>query len=261
MFSSVVVQGAIVETVYTVLLVFVFGMSALTWWGTSRRATRYGRYMKDGQKNTVPAKVGWLAFESPQLIAFAVTFWLSTDGPTNVALGLFVIWQGHYTYRALIYPLLRRDSEKRFPIGGIIAGLCFNSINGFLNGYAISHATHLNAEWLSDPRFMLGAILFAAGWLTNVHSDMVLIRLRNQTFEGYSIPKGGWFRWVSCPNYGGEIAMWCGFAVMSWTLAGLAFAVFTIANLFPRALSHHKWYLRTFDDYPPERKAIIPMVL
>ncbi|MDH5284165.1 MAG: 3-oxo-5-alpha-steroid 4-dehydrogenase, partial [Gemmatimonadota bacterium] len=32
----------------------------------------------------------------------------------------------------------------------------------------------------------------------------------------------------------------------------------TVANLAPRAWSHHRWYLEKFPDYPPDRKALIP---
>ena len=37
--------------------------------------------------------------------------------------------------------------------------------------------------------------------------------------------------------------------------------VWVIANLFPRALSHHKWYKEKFSDYPKNRKAIIPGII
>ena len=40
--------------------------------------------------------------------------------------------------------------------------------------------------------------------------------------------------------------------------SGLAFAVWTIANLAPRARSNHLWYRQTFPDYPAERKALLP---
>ena len=46
--------------------------------------------------------------------------------------------------------------------------------------------------------------------------------------------------------------------ISNQALAGWAFAVFTIANLAPRALTHHKWYRAQFPDYPPERRALIP---
>ena len=52
-----------------------------------------------------------------------------------------------------------------------------------------------------------------------------------------------------------------GFALAAWTFPGLVFAFFTFANLFPRALDHHKWYRGKFDDYPKSRRAIVPFVL
>ena len=75
------------------------------------------------------------------------------------------------------------------------------------------------------------------------------------------IAKVGFFRFVSCPNYLGEIVEWTGWAIISWSLPGLAFAVWTAANLLPRALTHHRWYRQNFPDYPRDRKAILPLLL
>ena len=41
----------------------------------------------------------------------------------------------------------------------------------------------------------------------------------------------------------------------------VAFATYTLANLLPRGLSHHHWYLEKFEDYPKNRKAFIPFLL
>ncbi|NTV19491.1 MAG: 3-oxo-5-alpha-steroid 4-dehydrogenase, partial [Bacteroidales bacterium] len=41
---------------------------------------------------------------------------------------------------------------------------------------------------------------------------------------------------------------------------GLSFVVWSIINLLPRALHHHKWYKATFSDYPTTRKALIPFI-
>ncbi|HTO73850.1 MAG TPA: DUF1295 domain-containing protein, partial [Gemmatimonadales bacterium] len=71
-------------------------------------------------------------------------------------------------------------------------------------------------------------------------------------------PDGGVFRWVSCANYFGEIVEWTGFALAAMTPAAWAFAAFTAANLVPRGWAHHRWYRRTFPDYPPERRAVLP---
>jgi ABC-type transport system involved in cytochrome c biogenesis permease subunit len=48
---------------------------------------------------------------------------------------------------------------------------------------------------------------------------------------------------------------------MTWSLPGLAFFVFTFANLFPRAVSSHKWYREHFQEYPKKRKSIIPFIV
>jgi steroid 5-alpha reductase family enzyme len=131
-----------------------------------------------------------------------------------------------------------------------------------LNGsYTSTYGSHLDAAWASDPRFAAGILLFAAGYALNKHSDAVLRNLRGPGETGYKIPQGGGYRWVSSPNYLGELITWTGFAVASWSPAALSFVVMTAANLVPRALTHHRWYREKFPDYPPERKAILPGIL
>lgn len=66
---------------------------------------------------------------------------------------------------------------------------------------------------------------------------------------------------MSSPNYLGEIIEWTGFALATWSLPGLAFALWTVANLVPRAVAHHRWYRGKFPGYPVERRALIPYLL
>ena len=106
-----------------------------------------------------------------------------------------------------------------------------------------------------------GGILFLTGAYINLRSDNILLSLRKSNSKGYSIPQGGFFKYISCPNFFGEILEWTGFAIMTWSPAALAFAIWTMVNLIPRALDHHRWYQDHFDEYPSERKAIIPKVL
>jgi hypothetical protein len=40
--------------------------------------------------------------------------------------------------------------------------------------------------------------------------------------------------------------------------AVVVFAVWTVANLAPRAQSHHTWYREHFESYPPQRRALLP---
>jgi 3-oxo-5-alpha-steroid 4-dehydrogenase 1 len=88
-----------------------------------------------------------------------------------------------------------------------------------------------------------------------------LLALRESSKNGYTIPRGGLFNYISCPNFFGEILEWTGFAIMTWSPAALAFALWSFVNLITRALDHHKWYRNRFEDYPQKRKAIIPYIL
>jgi protein-S-isoprenylcysteine O-methyltransferase Ste14 len=180
-----------------------------------------------------------------------------------VSLIFLGLWEFHYLYRSVVYPLLMRDSGGRnMPVLIMLMAIVYNCANGYVNGYHLFVTTDVySLRWLADPRFVLGVTLFAAGFVVHVWSDGILRRLRATGAARYGIPRGGLFRYVSCPNYLGEIVQWCGFALATWSLAGLSFAVFTVANLLPRALSYHRWYRETFPEYPDDRRALIPAIL
>jgi protein-S-isoprenylcysteine O-methyltransferase Ste14 len=146
------------------------------------------------------------------------------------------------------------------PIVIMGSAIFFNLVNGsILGGWLGSYAAY-PSDWLTGPAFWGGMALFLMGAAINIWSDEILLRLRKPGETGYKIPQGGLFRWVSCPNLLGEMVEWAGFALMGWNVATLSFAVWTAANLLPRALDHHRWYLEKFPEYPKERKAVIPGV-
>lgn len=74
----------------------------------------------------------------------------------------------------------------------------------------------IQIDWTKDPRFCIGWVVLVVGFLINVSSDNILIHLRQPGETGYKIPRGGLFRYVSCPHYLGEIIEWTGFALLSW---------------------------------------------
>jgi len=124
--------------------------------------------------------------------------------------------------------------------------------------HIFTFSTRYTSEWLADPRFATGLVLFIAGFIINRQADGALRRLRGAGEPDYKIPYDGLYRWISCPNYFGEIIIWTGWAVATWSLPGLAFAIWTAANLAPHARSHHRWYREHFPDYPSMRKALVP---
>jgi protein-S-isoprenylcysteine O-methyltransferase Ste14 len=135
-------------------------------------------------------------------------------------------------------------------------------INATFNGFYLGTIEPMyTPEWLMDPRFIIGMLFVVSGFIINIQSDSILINLRKPGETGYKIPKGGMYRFVSCPNYLGEIMEWTGWAIATWSLPGLAFALWTAANLIPRALDNHRWYHSKFEDYPAERKAVLPYIV
>ena len=92
--------------------------------------------------------------------------------------------------------------------------------------------------------------------------DAVLRKLRESCKPGeYKIPRGGLFDYVSCANFFGEIFEWGGFALASGSFVAFAFFFNTMFNLVPRALQHHEYYLQKFEDYPKNRRALIPFLI
>jgi 3-oxo-5-alpha-steroid 4-dehydrogenase 1 len=196
--------------------------------------------------------------EVPAALGFAVCFVLGEHRTSITAWVLVVLWEAHYVHRSFIYPFQLHGSDRRMPVVIVALGFAFNLLNGYLNGrYLFTFSGGYAATWLFDPRFLAGSTVFLAGYVINRQADRTLGQLR-RAGAGYAIPQGGLYRWISCPNYLGEIVEWFGWALLTWSLAGLAFAVWTLANLAPRARSHHRWYRDHFVDYPPQRKALVP---
>ena len=60
------------------------------------------------------------------------------------------------------------------------------------------------------------------------------------------------FEYVTSANYLGELMEWLGFAILTWSISGLVFFIWTFANLVPRANAIYKRYKTEFG---PEMEA------
>ncbi len=221
----------------------------------------YGRHSRPGWGLMVSNRVGWMVMESPSALGFAAVFFSGAHALEPAPLALAALWLGHYVHRTFIWPMRMTKRVKHMPAAVSAMAVVFNVINAYINARWLSELGSYPTSWLADPRFLAGAALFVFGMALNISADNVLFKLRKPGDEGYRIPHGGLYRFISAPNYFGELVEWAGFALAAWSLPALAFLLFTAANLVPRALSHHKWYRAQFPDYPPERKAVIPFLV
>lgn len=248
---------------YYIVLAGMLVSAALSFVSLFFVTAAYGRYVRPGWGPTLSATAGWILMEAPSPILFTLFWWLGTDEHRFSTPGLvfLVLWLLHYVHRAFIFPFRRRGGQPRMPLS--IAGMAvlFNCFNAWINAHWLySLGPVRGTEWLWDPRFLAGILLFVLGYFINQQSDHILFSLRKPGETGYKIPQGGLYRYISCPNYFGELLEWTGYALLTWSPGALVFGIWTAANLVPRARTHHRWYQEKFPDYPPERKAIFPFL-
>ena len=247
------------QTIFNNLILGWLILAAVTFIALVFFTAPYGRHTRNNWGPTIDNKQGWMIMELTAPLVFAVCFLSGTNPVTVATLVFLVMWEAHYIHRTFIYPLSLRGQAKRMPIAVMASAFVFNTVNGYLNGrYIFTLSDGYTNEWLVDARFIAGLVFFITGFIINRRADLTLRNLRKPGEHDYKIPYGEIYRWISCPNYLGEILIWTGWALATWSLPGLAFAVWTIANLVPRAQAHHAWYHEQFANYPPERKALVP---
>ena len=208
----------------------------------------------------VESRLAWILMEAPALATFPLIYFLSGNLHLvgNVAV---VLWLAHYGHRALVWPWFVLKKGTTVPLTMIAMALFFNGITGGLIGWFMGYHADYGAGWLSDPRFLAGLALMLAGAALNVWADYRLLHLRKASGGQRVMPRGGAFEYLACPNLAGEIVEWFGFALMVWALPGWAFAIWTFANLAPRAIWRRNQYRESFADYPKGRAALIPKIL
>ncbi|KAG0170876.1 hypothetical protein DFQ28_002170 [Apophysomyces sp. BC1034] len=213
----------------------------------------YGRFTGCWKANlSFHGKWSWFIMEVIPVSVFLHTAGLSLSSTQWLLASLWLI---HYFNRAIIYPI-RAPSLAPLHIAVLAAGSVFNGLNGYTNGRWL--ASH---DIPNTPKLWIGVSIWFAGLCFNIYHDSLLFRLR-RSGKGYFIPRGGLFEYVSCANYLSEMIEWTGYAIATWPcLPAFLFVVTTAGNLVPRALYTHRWYRQKFEDYPRNRKAVVPYLL
>jgi 3-oxo-5-alpha-steroid 4-dehydrogenase 1 len=218
-----------------------------------------------------------------------------------VQLFFLSLWIFHYINRSFIYPfIIMKQKYKKFPLLLVVLGFLYLSMFSYLNAKNISSNPKYTIDWFKTPVFIIGVIIFFIGFIINVWSDCKLQQHKkgednkkiddidikdkevklfetgkfdfNKMFDryiyfednekkNYHLPIGGLYNYISSPNYLGEIIEWSGWAIATWSLPGLLFALGAVGCIGIRALHTHKWYQKHFENLPKDRKALIPFIL
>ena len=224
----------------------------------------YGKFLDKSWGLAFNNKVAWFFMEVPTLIVMLIMITLSPRKDSMIRLIIVAFYIGHYVQRTLVFPFLMKGKSK-MPALIVFMGAFFNTVNAFLIAswiFYLSPADYYSTGWLYDIRFMLGVIVFALGMWINLTSDAYIRSLRKNGDSKHYFPQNGVYKYVTSANYLGEIIEWTGFAFLSWSLPGVFFVFWTIANLVPRAHAINKSYREKFPEEfaKTKPKRIFPFV-
>lgn len=248
---------------YNVLLVMVI-LAVVVFLCLQKIEAGYGVAYTPKWGSAINNKAGWILMEAPVFIAMLL-IWLTSPRSTEIVpIVMMSLFELHYFQRSFVFPLLIKGKGK-MPLAVILMGVTFNLVNAYMiGGWLFYHSPEMvvDTSWFCRGRFIIGVLIFFAGMAINLHSDCIIRHLRKPGDTGHYIPRGGMFRYVTSANYLGEFIEWMGFAILSWSPAGLVFALWTFANLAPRAKKLHQRYIREFgDEYVRlKRKKILPFI-
>lgn len=235
---------------YNMLLIAMSGMAVVVFFALQWVEAGYGMMYNKRWGPAVNNRIGWILMEAPVFICMLILWGLSSRKYEMSGMVMFLLFELHYFQRSFIFPLLLRGRNK-MPLAIVAMGVVFNVLNALMQGgwiFYLSPEGMYGIDWLGKWQFIVGTAVFVSGMAINIHSDGIIRRLRREGDSRHYIPKGGMFKYVSSANYFGEFVEWVGFAIMTWSAAGAVFALWTFANLAPRAKKTHERYEREFGE-------------
>lgn len=252
------------EDFYYSVTALMAAMAVIVFIALQRVSAGYGILYTRKWGPTLDNRTGWVAMEAPAFVSM-LCFWLLSPRSGAVApavmASLFLL---HYFQRSFVFPFLIRG-KSRMPVAIVVMGVTFNIVNAYLIGgwlFWVAPVGRYTVSWLCDPLFILGAVVFFFGMWVNLQSDYIVRHLRKAGDTRHYIPCGGFYRYVTSANYFGELVEWTGYAILTWSVGGAVFALWTFANLAPRARKLTARYEEEFgDDYRRlHRRHIIPFI-
>jgi len=249
---------------FTIVLIVMTVMAVVVFVSLFFVDAGYGRFYAPKWGPAIDNRLGWMLMEAPVFVAMLLLWWLSGRREDGIRLVFLLLFELHYFHRAFVFPWLMRGRSK-MPLSIIGTAVLFNTLNAYMQGgwlFYVSPVDYYSADWLTSVPFLVGTALFLLGMGVNIHSDRIIRNLRKPGDTAHYLPRGGMFRWVTSANYFGELVEWTGFAILTWSVSGAVFALWTFANLAPRAARIYNGYRQEFPEQLDTRttKRIIPFI-
>lgn len=186
-----------------------------------------------------------------------------TDLSTCAKIAL-VCWSFHYLKRLFETIFIHRFSHGTMPLRNLFKNC------GYYWGFALYVAYHVNHPLFTPPSIimqLIGFVLFSVCEIGNFSIHLLLRNLRPAGTTTRKIPVPNsfpltqLFNFVSCPNYTYEFGAWIGFTLLTSCVPAGLFGLAGMYQMTIWAIGKHKNYLKEFNNYPKQRKAILPFIL
>jgi very-long-chain enoyl-CoA reductase len=167
----------------------------------------------------------------------------------------------HFGKRVLESLFVHKFSRDTMPIKNLFVNVIYYwLLFGISCGYSLFNNHYSNS--LSNMSCLYFGLFFVFEYM-NFKCHMLQKIAKEESQGEYKILPGKYgFQYVSCANYFWEFLSWLSFSLFTGTIN---FYVFTFCGLFVMtkwAMEKHSNFKRLFgDNYPRERKAILPFVI
>ena len=234
----------------------------------------YGMMVSPKWGKAINNKIAWFLMEFPIFLAMLILWFFSPHRMEVTSIVFLLIFEIHYFQRSLIFPWLMKGKKSQMSLSIMFTGIAFNILNAVMQGYWIFFESfncnytvlgysYTDIAWLRSPQFIIGLCIFILGFIVNLRSDYIIRHLRKSDDDNkHYLPSGFLFDYVTSANYLGELLEWLGFAILTWSLSGLVFFIWTFANLVPRANAIYKRYQKEFPEEMRQRhlKRVFPFI-
>jgi len=217
----------------------------------------YSKFANPAKAFKVPSRVGMVALYAPALVVSGVYLWNApnTNGRELVTAALLCL---HFGKRVLESLFLHKysgtmDGDFLLPIGASYA------LNAALTAHQQLQVT-MYSHAFADPVYHLGLVLTVLGQGGNFYHHYLLTHMRKEGEKTYVIPSGGLFNFVTMPHYFFEILAWLGIACVTQHFSAFLTVAGMCSYLAGRSVATTRWYRSKFDNYPKERKHLIPFL-
>jgi hypothetical protein len=240
-------------TTFSIVFYSIFGIFAVLLGFLDYYELLAMRYSKFGTAKGVPSRIAMVILYAFPLVVATVLAWPYLPNATSVQWVVYGAVMLHFTKRTLESAFVHKYSGNMQPLTFGIIVFTYALMAGMITG--------LNAQPLPamDFWFYIGVVFVLVGEAGNFYHHTLLADLRSEDGE-YHVPRGGWFNHATCPHYFFELLTWLGIALVSRHLFTWLIFIAMFGYLIARSIKTKQWYMKRFDDYPADRKFMLPNV-